>query len=152
MRHQMNPTQIQAFSIAGKATITLQNIRNNNHFTYSIQAPRKRTPNGGYSVDHVAGVRFVKVLTGPSNEGDYSFIGCLFSQEDGSWLYRPSKKSDISPEAPSQKAFAFMWQHKHQLPPALVVFHEGKCGRCAKPLTVPASIESGFGPECITKV
>jgi hypothetical protein len=28
------------------------------------------------------------------------------------------------------------------------VWHEGRCGRCGRKLTVPESIESGFGPEC----
>ena len=152
MKHQLNPTQIEVFTTAGKATITLQNLKSGKHFTYKVEAPRKRTPMGGYKADIKAAVRFVKVLVGQNNEGDFSFIGCLFFQADGSWIYRPSKKSDISPEAPSQKAFNFAWKNKHQLPPSLVIFHEGKCGRCAKPLTVPASIESGFGPECITKV
>jgi hypothetical protein len=25
------------------------------------------------------------------------------------------------------------------------IYHEGKCARCGRPLTVPESIESGFG-------
>jgi hypothetical protein len=29
------------------------------------------------------------------------------------------------------------------------VWHEGSCARCGKKLTVPESIESGFGPECV---
>jgi len=32
------------------------------------------------------------------------------------------------------------------------VFHEGACGRCGRTLTVPESIASGFGPECIRYV
>jgi hypothetical protein len=35
---------------------------------------------------------------------------------------------------------------------AVEFWHEGKCGRCNRKLTVPSSIESGFGPECINHV
>jgi hypothetical protein len=31
-------------------------------------------------------------------------------------------------------------------------WHEGKCCRCGRKLTVPASIASGIGPECATKI
>ena len=30
--------------------------------------------------------------------------------------------------------------------------HEGRCMRCGAPLTVPASVERGLGPECAGKV
>lgn len=32
------------------------------------------------------------------------------------------------------------------------IWHEGKCGRCGRQLTVPESIESGFGPECVKMI
>jgi hypothetical protein len=38
------------------------------------------------------------------------------------------------------------------MPAQLEFWHEGRCARCARPLTDPASIEAGFGPECITKM
>jgi len=30
-------------------------------------------------------------------------------------------------------------------------YHVGRCGRCARPLTVPASIINGIGPDCAAK-
>jgi len=30
----------------------------------------------------------------------------------------------------------------------LEIWHEGRCGRCNRKLTVPASIALGIGPEC----
>jgi hypothetical protein len=30
----------------------------------------------------------------------------------------------------------------------LEVWHEGRCGRCGRALTVPESVERGIGPEC----
>ncbi|MGQ4872128.1 MAG: DUF6011 domain-containing protein, partial [Candidatus Thorarchaeota archaeon] len=32
------------------------------------------------------------------------------------------------------------------LPEKVRIWHEGKCGRCGRRLTVPESIESGYGP------
>ena len=34
----------------------------------------------------------------------------------------------------------------------LEVWHEGRCGRCNRALTVPESIASGIGPECAKHV
>jgi hypothetical protein len=52
---------------------------------------------------------------------------------------------------------AWTWFCRHlferdTVPDGLEVWHEGRCGRCNRKLTVPASIESGFGPECINYV
>jgi hypothetical protein len=38
------------------------------------------------------------------------------------------------------------------MPDGVVIWHEGRCGRCGRRLTVPESIESGYGPECIGKI
>jgi hypothetical protein len=40
---------------------------------------------------------------------------------------------------------------KQKLPEGYKVQHAGRCGRCARTLTVPSSIELGLGPECATK-
>ena len=32
------------------------------------------------------------------------------------------------------------------------IWHEGKCGKCGRPLTVPSSIENGLGPSCLKKL
>src|SRR5882672_9405186 len=32
------------------------------------------------------------------------------------------------------------------------IWHSGSCGRCGRTLTVPESVLSGFGPECINKM
>lgn len=41
---------------------------------------------------------------------------------------------------------------KTELPPNYGMFHAGRCGRCGRLLTTPESIESGLGPDCITKI
>ena len=93
---------------------------------------------------------FVQLLTGSDNESDYTFFGTIFA--DGS--FRLSRKSPIGPDAPSVKGFDWIWRHLQagNLPETVEVHHEGRCGRCGRALTVPESIESGFGPECINHI
>ena len=48
-------------------------------------------------------------------------------------------------------AFPWLWNMLAEgcpLPASIEVWHEGCCARCAKRLTVPASIEMGYGPDC----
>jgi len=48
-------------------------------------------------------------------------------------------------------AFPWLWDRLTNgggLPGAIEVWHEGSCCRCARRLTVPASIEMGLGPDC----
>jgi hypothetical protein len=71
------------------------------------------------------------------------------------WLGRKvPKPGDISRDAPSARAFDWTWRHiaRGIMPDALEIWHEGRCGRCARRLTVPESIAQGFGPECIGKI
>ena len=37
----------------------------------------------------------------------------------------------------------------NNLPDFIEIYHDGRCGKCGRQLTVPASIETGFGPECV---
>ena len=60
----------------------------------------------------------------------------------------------VGKDAPSSKAFSWAWGYikNDVLPVKLEIWHEGRCARCNRKLTVPSSIESGFGPECAGKV
>lgn len=133
----MNETQmtdvgdIQRFVLAGNATLTLRSKMTGTRFTYRIRKPSETSPH------------FVKVLTGPE---DYTFLGTIFKEKD--WAH--GRRSPIAADALSSKAFAWFWhamQH-NIMPLALEVWHEGRCCRCGRALTVPESIRSGIGPEC----
>jgi hypothetical protein len=89
----------------------------------------------------------VSVLTGADNESDYTFLGTIF---DG-LRYRHGRRSPIAPTAPSARAFDWLVRRlsqKARLPEVVRVCHCGKCGRCGRTLTVPESVDTGFGPEC----
>jgi Family of unknown function (DUF6011) len=133
-----------AFMLAGNATITLVSKKTGVRFTFQVRA--------GDSGD----VHFVSLLRGADNTADYSYLGRIAGGAAGKlWIGRKvPKPGDIGRGAPSALAFDYAWQHmaRGNIPPLLEVWHEGRCGRCGRKLTVPASIESGFGPECATKV
>jgi len=127
---------ILQFMLAGNALFTLENAETGNRFTFKVRKPDETKPH------------FVSVLTGGDNERDYSFLGTIF---DGG-KYRHGRRSKISAAAPSAKAFDWLLRQlslRRDLPPQVRVCHCGKCGRCGKRLTVPESVDTGFGPECI---
>jgi len=138
----------RAFMNAGRATVTLQSKRTDTRFTYKVQAPHKPGNEGTNAARDVASdMRFVSVLTGADNESSYSYLGYI---RRGVYFHG-GHKARVSYDAPSARAFAWTWQQLQQdnLPALLEIWHEGACGRCGRKLTVPSSIESGFGPECI---
>lgn len=148
MQEEQNPFKPVEFMMAGNAYFTIQNARTGNRFTYRVTAPMKNNRR-----DFDATVRFVSVLTGSDNNSDYSYVGCIFTDGNAP-TFRTTKKSRISPDAPSVKAFDWTFRRlvESALPECIEVHHEGRCGRCGRRLTVPESIESGYGPECIHKV
>lgn len=134
---------VRAFALAGNATLTLLSRASGTRFTYRIRVKRGQSP--------ADTPLFVGVLTGPENESHYDFLGTIFP--DGRTTvppYRHGMRSRISREAPSAKAFAWFWRATEagHVPESVEVWHEGKCGRCGRKLTVPESIEAGIGPEC----
>jgi hypothetical protein len=133
---QVSAENVARFALAGNARVTLQSERTGSRFTFRIKAPRGK-------IDEP--LRFVEVLTGSDNESDYTYLGVIDANG-----FRRTAKSRISADAPSARAIAWAWPHiaAGSLPDTLAVYHEGRCGRCARPLTDPVSIESGLGPEC----
>lgn len=136
-----DPAWIREFVLAGNATFTLRSVRTGTRFTYRVRKTRADAP------------WFVSVLTGNDNEHAYTYLGTIHQRNEA---YRHGVKSPLAYDAPSAKAFAWFWPHleecfrrqRGELGPNLEVWHEGRCGRCGRKLTVPESIASGLGPEC----
>ena len=129
-----------AFLSAGNATATLVSKTSGARFTYKVRKPE----------DGDGTFLFVSVLNGPDNWQNYAYFGYI---RRGVFFHGRAKAKVIE-TAPSVKAFAWAWGHlsRGDLPETLEVWHEGKCGRCGRKLTVPTSIASGFGPECAGRV
>lgn len=121
------------FVLAGNATFTLRSKKTGDRFTYRIRRPEGKP-------------HFVSVLTGSDNESHYQFLGTIF---DGS-RYRHGASSRITTDATSARAFDWFWEAMSRgiMPEQLEIWHEGRCGRCGRTLTVPESLILGLGPEC----
>lgn len=132
---------VLSYMMAGNATLSIRSVQTGKHFTYKVQAPKDVKPGQPKPF-------FVKVLDGPDNTSQYAYIGLL---KDG---FKHTKKSKCSDKAPSFVAFSWLWSQlaKNQLPATVEVWHEGKCGRCGRKLTVPESVALGIGPECAGKM
>ena len=134
----MSPTDPLKFILAGNATFTVVSGKTGTRFTYRVRQPNAEAPH------------FVALLSGPDNENDYQFLGSIFKKQ----TYVHGAKSRISPQTKS--AVAAKWVCERLLAGKPLVncelHHEGRCGRCGRKLTVPESIQSGFGPECINFV
>lgn len=142
MNGRMNdPAAIARFILAGRARFTFVSLVTGTRFTYRVEREKERGV-----------VWFVSVLRGQDNESDYDYVGFIrkgFGSRLGSFVF---KEGDAAP--PSVLAFEWLWERlRHGNGPGVVseVWHEGRCGRCGRALTVPESIASGLGPECASR-
>lgn len=131
--------QKRTFCLAGNATVTFRSQKTGNRYTYKITKTDGPNP-----------VHFVKLLTGVNNETDYQYMGIIRNNSKFCLTARSHFNSDSEPV----KAFDYTFSRiaSNIEPAGVEVFHEGRCGRCGRKLTVPASIQSGLGPECASKV
>ena len=129
-----NTKEALKFMFAGKSIFTFENTKTGNRFTYKIKVAKD------------SNLFFVSVLTNPET---YTYVGTCVEGN-----YKHGKKSVISTDAQSVKVFEFMLNRlkSDNLPDFLEVWHEGFCGKCGKRLTVPSSILTGIGPDCIKKL
>ena len=135
-----------AFTMAGNATLTLVSQKTGARFTYKVRAANTDS-------DAQTDLYFISLLRGADNESDYSYLGRIAKGR----LYigrKVPRAGDIGKDAPSARAFEYFWRalERGEMPAQCEIWHEGRCGRCNRKLTVPSSIESGFGPECAGKV
>jgi len=164
------------FVLGGKAIFTVSN------------------PNGDHYTFLVAGVNFdddaedtptrycVKLLTGPDNTSDYTYLGMLdvetgetYATKASTWkpaltearrLFRQGKRAESIEYArqhlprPVQvirwALMKIVWPGR-SVPYGYGINGEGRCGRCGRPLTRPEGVDPsgyrfGFGPTCWEKV
>ena len=133
--------ELKSFLLAGRAVVTLKSLKTQEHFTFKIQL------DGSTSSTPPSRRWHVKVL---SYAGNYQSIGQIYESQEMNFA-RPAKMT-AGPHSPSFRAFKWFWvgvRGGQEVPRHLLeVYHEGRCGRCGRPLTHPESIKSGIGPEC----
>ena len=132
----MDAAEAMTFIQSGNAHFTLVSKKTETRYTFHV-----RESEDGRCF-------FVSVLYGPDNTGDYVYAGII---RDGG--PQTTRKSKLMPD--DKRWRAFVWAYTKLgtgvLPDELEIWHEGRCGRCARLLTVPESIRDGIGPECRKK-
>jgi len=139
---------ILSFITAGRAVFTLVSKATGERRTFRVAAPKDAQPGDA--------LRFVSLLAGPDNVNDYQYVGLVTRTGSGELVTRASRG-----KTPTQPLNAVGWLLA-QLQRAsrgeatrleqVEFWHEGRCCRCGRRLTVPESIASGVGPECATKM
>jgi hypothetical protein len=126
---KLNNSEALNFILAGNSTSTFLNRETDNRFTYKVKKSKD------------SDLFFVSVLTSPDV---YTYIGYITTD------FKLGKKSKISKDAQSVKVFNYIFRKlkSGNLPEQIEIWHNGKCGKCARKLTVPSSIDTGIGPEC----
>lgn len=126
------------FMLAGKAIFTIRNENTGGRFTFKVNKHREKD------------LWFVGVLTNPDNVSGYRYLGTIFAEG-----FRLTRKSTFTQDAESYKVFNWLYnKHKNNeaLPDSVGIYHCNHCARCGRLLTVPESILTGFGPECMGRM
>lgn len=129
-----DPKFIKAFLFAGRATVTLVSQRTQKRYTFRVSAAKDSDTRF-----------FVSVLNGPDNTADYVYLGMIEGGE-----FRLTKASKFAADSIPVRAFNFFFKHavNEAAAPEVEVWHSGRCGRCNRVLTVPASLRTGLGEDC----
>ena len=131
-------TDALAFAFGGNARFTLVLKKTGDRKTFRIAKAKDSDD-----------MFFASLLTGPDNTADYTYLG--FIKKPRNALISGRKGN------PAHPAFiALDWALANldagYMPEQLDFWHEGRCACCGRALTDPASIEAGFGPECINHI
>jgi hypothetical protein len=112
--------------------VTVVSPKTGEHRTFSI-----KTIQHGNLKDK----RIIALLTGPSNEDDYTGFG--FIQDDGTirvWAKHRGTQFEKFADLFDRPGY---WASR-----GVEYMAEGRCRRCNRLLTHPSSITSGIGPDC----
>jgi len=134
------------FLTAGHAIFTVSNPKGER---YTFKITRKDPEEMSR---YQRSIYFAALLTGPDNTSNYTYMGVFDPATEDPKMLRLTKASKYT--ADSLPVRVFNWAVRilmddRELPIGYSVCHEGYCGRCGRLLTVPESVESGFGPECV---
>jgi hypothetical protein len=136
-----------AFMLAGNATMTFVSTKTGVRYTYRIKMADKQ-PMGPQSPAY-----FVSLLSGPDNNSDYTYLGMIRMTSQDLPRFTLTRASKMNEASTPVKAFRYVLNAlaSASMPVGVEVWHEGRCGRCGRKLTVPSSIAAGIGPDCAGK-
>lgn len=136
---------LSRYILAGKSTFTVHNTESGGRFTFKVSKPKDGE-----------NIWFASVLTGPQNTNDYTYMGIIRRDPDGTLTVHQTAKSKVGQDAKSWLTFVWLVQKiligGSQLPSQVEFLPSGRCCRCGRTLTTPESIKLGVGPECASKL
>lgn len=139
------------FILAGRAIFTIEipeSYRQDKaHYTFRVNLGKRQA--GVTSTPY-----FVSLLTGPDNTSNYTYLGILTQTGEIKLTYASKFKDNSFVVRLLRRTMKAIWDGRSAEIQAtgFDIHHEGHCGRCGRALTVPASVASGFGPECMKRV
>jgi len=137
----LNIESSKTFLLAGNSTFTVVSKETNKRYTFKVKRLNKND-NSPF---------FVKYLNGSDNSSSYQFLGTIFNGRE----YKHSQKSRCNKDSQVNKTFQWIFDvissGNVKKFDKIEFWHEGKCGKCGRKLTVPSSIETGMGPSCSKK-
>jgi hypothetical protein len=107
-----------------------------------------------YKIDDVTegsfrGKTIVSVLIGPDNTRNYLGIGFLNRQTAELYVWSRHRGTKHGVRSRYDLGVIMRTEEESRLNYAL---KSGRCARCGRELTVPASIHRGLGPECAKRI
>lgn len=144
------------FITGGNAYVTIRSRKTSTRYTYRVSVAPGAVERGQDPLPY-----FIALLNGDNNEDSYTFFGTMFVDAETKFIqeYRHGRRTRISDKAPAVRAIHWVLgnlrrggttlENPSNFLHQLEVWHDGRCGRCGRKLTVPESVASGFGPECI---
>ena len=137
-------SEVERFAMSGNATLTIVSKVTNARITFKFRRPDAEPGK--------ARPTWVSLTDPEDNEAQGPFLGTVWG-EHGTYSLRRSDKVKVSEDAPSARLLRWFLTvlnlSTSKATEQAEFWHEGRCGRCGRLLTVPSSIESGLGPECI---
>lgn len=129
--------QVKSYIFGGNATFTVKSLETGNHLTYKVKRIKG-------DKDRFLALRRVGET--------YMNLGVLSKEQVHMWPVAAIKT--MVEHIPHFVALRWLLGllRKDQLPSKALVFHEGSCGICGRPLTDPTSIQRGIGPDCWSKI
>jgi hypothetical protein len=145
-----------AYILGGDATFTAVSISTENRFTFKCTRAKKWSDIT--KKEEWQDRWFVKVLTGPDNCSNYTYMGTIDNKASGSnkWYIRQTQKSGVTVDALSWKSFVYILDKlqngfqfiNERLSKEIKIYHDGTCSMCGRKLTDPVSLRVSLGPIC----
>lgn len=137
--------QVKDYVTAGRAVVTIVSRRTQERITFKVKKMKDNDKRFFVSVrkDHTADA---------NDWHNWSYLG-VFDVTKGFWTTKKSAYANDHRFSIAANWFLGIVARgdmfdQNNLMEKADIWHEGRCGRCSKELTVPESIAIGLGPTC----